>query len=80
MNFPSVGESRDEVKHGKLVLYIAAIVVRRGSPISLRASRAARSEDERALQRTLSDVSLGKGGNLRAETAIELKPSAAGGD
>ena len=69
MDFPSVRESRDEVKHGKSVLYIAAIVVRRGLFVLF--VLLARSEDDRI---TKSDVSLGKGSNLRAETAIGLKP------
>lgn len=45
LDFPAVRESRDEVKHGKPVLYIAAIVVRRSLFVLL--VLLARSEDER---------------------------------
>lgn len=45
LDFPSVRESRDEVKHGKPVLYIAAIVVHRVFFVLL--VLLTRSEDER---------------------------------
>lgn len=72
MDFPSARESRDEVKHGKPVLYIATIVVRRFSSYFSRATRAfGRRTDYKELGATYR---LGRGGNLRAETAIGLKP------